>query len=258
VFAGNRLCAGLEDGRVQVWDISRNQQIQGLSIGRSVLSLAYYPQIGLAIGLDAGGVVLWNMRGRTSIEETDSGVTSVAYSPTAKLVAGLQNGFFQILNSGSRFRAGDSVLSVDFGPQETITTGLFDGNIRSWRLQGERLYEYRIGIPVRSLAYSPNKEVLVAGTITTLTIITVPTRERLNIDVPSGVTSIAFISNNQFVIGLLGGSIRVYTITGELIQEIEIGEMVWSVAYTFDGNLAVGLENSGVRLYTQIERGTRN
>jgi len=259
------------EGRVVLWDATRNTELGSLSAGRyaSVKSVAFSPDgRTLAGGADKGKLVLWDPVKRTQLASVSAGppIFTVAFSPDGRTVAaGTANGTvllwspadhtqLRTLSTGTK----DAVNGVAFSPDgRTLAAGTQDGAVLLWSAANHtRLASLSAGTknPVNGVAFSPDGRTLAAGTENKGTLLwNAVTHTQLASPPTSSttvnrVTSVAFNPDGRTLAAGAGRTVLLFD-AGNYAQlaSVSAGDGITGAAFSPDGRtLAVG--TAGVRL----------
>ena len=186
---GESLLSGGLDGTIRFWNIDRvnrgiekelilqKQQkgVTGLEFSQDGRILA----IGYGSPFQPGEIILWDLfKGQIikSRQELIGGVSSIALSPSGKLIAlGRYDGRIHTLNTDSldnehKFKGhAGRVTSISFSPDGgTLVSGGYDKSVKIWTLQGHGTTpDLKISLKqegkVQCLAFSPNRKLMAAG-----------------------------------------------------------------------------------------------
>lgn len=175
---GHRFATASADGTARVWDGATGQPLTGpLQHGESVTWVAFRPDgRTLASACYDGVVRLWDPATGRLIRELrgHSGeINQVQFSPAAdRLASASQDGTGRLWSIGTgaevaTFKHAGYVYCLDFSPDGSLlATGSRDGTARIWdgHSGAGPLLEFRLGLPVHHVSFSPDgRRLLAAG-----------------------------------------------------------------------------------------------
>lgn len=279
-----RLAVGLEDGSIQIWQISLGTLIledPAAHLAR-VTTLAYSPPDGnlLASGSWDTKAKLWRASGDElspqHIFHTDQDeftIQSVAFSPTGlTLATGLGNNEVYLFNVSNgvlleRLRVGEPdyfVASLSFSADESmIAVGSSEGAVQVWRFSGEGdpmsraewLNQAEPASSTRSVAFSvvDSSDLASGHEDGSVRIWNANTgRVRFHTQVPSSIRSIAF-STDGTVLAVATELGFVHLLSGDDLKELrtplELAGDIPAIAFSADGKLLAVGSPEGVSIW---------
>jgi len=167
---GRQLVTGGEDGIVNIWDLSKKEQVDQFNFGGSIASLAVSPDGKyLAAGMEDGNrSIVWDLFARTLVQELEQfgQISSVQFSPDGKVLATgssegivfLWNGVDDAFERISTLRVDGGVDSIAFTPSNTIlAVGDSRGLVFLFDLsQGGEVARLRHANEAPSVSFSPD------------------------------------------------------------------------------------------------------
>ena len=179
---GSRLATGDSRARLKLWDVANRRELALFGLGGSVASLAFSRDgRWLAAGCWPAGksdiaiVDVHAQRMLKKLRSPSSTITTVAFSPDGRLVAGagMDDSAVYIwdLESGTRHPPllghVTGMVEVTFSPDgKTLATGGYD-NVRLWNVATEQEILNLPGLGTfRGLAFSPDGQTLAAAYLT--------------------------------------------------------------------------------------------
>jgi WD40 repeat protein len=187
----------------------------------------------------------------------------VAYSPDGRFILAGGDGIcvwddFRLQELHRIKSSSGTVRSVAFSPDSRyFISGGDDGLARLWGLEkGREILQYKIGVPVSSLAFSPNGLHILAGGINSRTATLWHTGSGQQIGefegLESGISSLAFSPCGKYFVGSDLSCIRMWDIQrGEIVRTFEgHKDDILCVAYSLDGEkIASGSKDKTIRLW---------
>ena len=220
---GQTLASGSTDGTIRLWDVATGDHLRTLQhdnkLFSSVLSVAFSPDGQMIAGATRGGTHLWDVATGDSLRTLERDSTVVTFSPDG----------------------------------QTLASGSTGGTIRLWDVAtGDHLRTLVHPGEIRSVAFSPDGQMIAGATLGRIHLWDVATRDSLPILRSSyTISSVAFSPDGQMIAGATSRSIRFWDVTGSRLWALHRHtSTVSSVSFSPDGRtIASGSYDNTIRLW---------
>lgn len=269
---GMRLVTTADDGTLRVWDVKPQHEDLAISNLNGTWGIQFNPQGSQLAIITGGALKIWDaVTGRELRTLSDSGITSIAYSPAGNWIAAARDDFSVTLfkpasnSDGATWSAHTGrINAIAFSPDgKRLVTASNDYKVILWDVTDgmpKLLFTFNLPAGVQSLAFNSDGTRLAIG----LQNGTVRVRDfstgsdTLNLNAHEDtVTSVAFSADDRLLItASLDGTARIWDAkTGEERQTLTHTNTVTMANFNRDGTRVATASRDGTTKLWDVDTG---